>query len=59
MSTTQKQFSPKPEKLQKIETDLTFICRYYHFHLNEPSVLTDSFKTYTYNKKRPKVREYR
>ena len=42
---------PETEKCyRKIDTDLKFIYIYYHFQLDRLSVLTDDFKTYTYNK---------
>ena len=45
---------PETEKCyRKIDTDLKFIYIYYHFQLDRLSVLTDDFKTYTYNKTLP------
>ena len=42
---------PETEKsYRKIDTELKFIYIYYHFQLDKLSVLTDDFKTYTYNK---------
>ena len=42
---------PETEKsYRKIDTELKFIYIYYHFQFDKLSVLTDDFKTYTYNK---------
>lgn len=44
---------PETEKnYRKVETDLKFLYIYYYFAIDELSVLTDDFKTYSYDKEK-------